>query len=227
MGGRMRIALLVAVLFSQSVCAADSPAFGTRETTRSGAFTIEADPSDAEYVRALVERLSTFGQSMPVPPVPLRVSDLKAQRDAILKEIATATGAKKVSDSMQELYDGMVHVHSLLLQTSREGVPGRFSLWRKTDLVARLKAGQKIPGFTLAPDGQVDIQLNFASSGTAENSPEENAALIREGWKSLVWPVKIGEQSPSADIAASLDSLQQFRTSTTAMEPQLVMGALH
>jgi hypothetical protein len=39
--------------------------------------------------------------------------------------------------------------------------------------------------------------------------------------------VKIGEQSPAADIAASLDSLQQFRTSTTAMEPQLVMSALH
>jgi hypothetical protein len=223
----MRIAWLLAVVFSQSAWAADPPAFATRETTRSGAFTIEADPADAEYVRALVDRLSTLGQATPESRIPLRIADLRSQRDAILAEIATALGSKTPSPSMQKLYDGMVNAQSMLLQTAREGVPSHFSLWRKPDLVARLKAGQKIPGFTLEPDGQVAIQLNFSIDGGGTKSVEENAALIREGWKQLVWPVKIGEQSPAADIAASLASLDQFRTSMTAMEPQLVMAALH
>src|SRR5687768_16166697 len=158
----MRIAWLLAVVFSHSVGAAESPAFATRETTRSGAFTIEADPADAEYVRALVERLPTLGQSLPESRAPLLIADLKTQRDAILAEIASFLGSKTPSPSMQKLYDGMVNAQSMLLQTAREGVPSRFSLWRKPDLVARLKAGQKIPGFTLEPDGQVSIQLNFS-----------------------------------------------------------------
>jgi hypothetical protein len=223
----MRIACLLAIVFSQSVWAADSPAFATRETTRSGAFTIEADPADAEYVRALVERLPDLGRSMPESRIPLRIADLKTQREAIVQEIATAIGSKTPSPSMRKLYDGMVHAQVMLLQTAREGVPGHFSLWRKPDLVARLAAGQKMPGFTLEPDGQVAIHLNFSIDGGAGKSVEEHVALIREGWKQLVWPVKIGEQSPAADITASLESLNQFRTSTTAMEPQLVMAALH
>jgi hypothetical protein len=203
--------------------------FSERQNTPVGRFTIEHDPADGEYVRALSQQLQRpeLLAAAPEAAPPFGFEQLAAQREQILQEIAQLLGSARPSADLQKMYDRFVHWQSVLQKTVRAAAPRRFALWRKADLVARLRAGQKIPGFELEPDGQVAIRLRADFDASPEITPEVLAATIDDAWGTLTWPVKIGEQSPEADIAASLDALRNFKGAMSQNEASLSMVTLH
>lgn len=73
---------------------------------------------------------------------------------------------------------------SVLQHTMVKGAPRRFALWRKPDLIARLRAGQQIPGFALDGDDVV-IGLNVSFDTDPGLPTEELAARIDKAWDEL------------------------------------------
>jgi hypothetical protein len=204
---------------------AETPAFAERQVVAAGAYHIEFDPADREYVRVLERELEGGFPVAAAPVVPFGLSDLVAQREDILREIAGTIGLGQASAEMGRTYDDYVHAMNVMQQTMVAGMPRRFSMWRKPDLVARLRAGQRIPGFELEGD-EVVIRLN-ANFETNQDVPTDVlAARIDDAWGELEWPVRIGE-SPEADVKASLETLRDYKRSIMGNEPWLVMGTLH
>jgi hypothetical protein len=225
---RSHVVAIALVLLSPAVLWAKSVNFPERRTTVVGKFSIEHDPADSEYVRALTGQLEQLDiEGKPEPPPPFGFFELRAQRDSILQEIAQSLGSEKLSVEVAKFYDGMLDAQILLQRTMRAAAPRRFALWRKPDLVARLRAGQKIPGFTLEPGGDVNINFSVSFDTKEAATPQDTAAQIDKVWGELVWPVKIGEQSPDEDVKASLESLRHYKAAISSTEANLVMNTLH
>jgi hypothetical protein len=220
------IRVLLAMLVGGSLAAHAATAFPERVVTKVGELSIEADPADQAYVRALQERLAHPDLQGGTAPLPFGFAELRAQRDTILGELATNLGMPRAAPPMGEVFEHFTRTLGAVQDAMVRGQPGRFSLWRKEDLVARLRAGQQIPGFTLEGD-EVAVQLNANFDAPADAPPDKLAEIIGNAWRSLTWPVKIGAESPAADIAASLQALTDFRRATLGAEAGSVMTALH
>jgi hypothetical protein len=205
---------------------AAAPAFAERQTVSAGAYHIEFDPADGEYVRALTRELEAGLPASSDPVVPFGLAELVMQREDILREIAQTLGPANAPAETGKVYDSFVHAMNVLQKTMVSGAPRRFALWRKPDLVARLRAGQQIPGFALEGD-EVVIQLNVNFDTDQALPPDVLAARVDKAWGELVWPMKIGELSPEADVSASLETLRNYKRSMMGNEPWLVMGTLH
>jgi hypothetical protein len=219
-------ALSFGFLALASVSQAQTSEFSERVVTRVDGISIEADPADGDYVRALIARLQAPAIAAPSSPNRFGLSALRAQRDPILGEIAAGLALPRPTPLMAEVFDkfsfGATGIHDAMLK----GRPGGYALWRKPDLVARLRAGQVIPGFTL--DGNdVQISINASFQAPPDTPAVELAGIIAKAWRQIVWPVNIGLTSPEADIANSLAALEDFRAATTGAEPNAVMNVLH
>jgi hypothetical protein len=144
----------------------------------------------------------------------------------VLDELATQLSLRGRTPMMGEVFDRFAANTSAIHDAMQKGRPRHYTLWRKPDLVARLRAGQQIPGFTL--DGEdVAISLNVSFDAPAGTPPEQLASAMTNAWSQLVWPVNIGQESPAADIDASLRSLDEFRRAIAGAEAASVMTVLH
>jgi hypothetical protein len=217
------------ILYLSTLCCGSVVAapFAPRQIHTAGAYVIEHDPADTDYVRALTLQLESHPASDADGAIaPFTLADLQKQRADVLRQIAGFLGATEASPEVAKMYDDYVGAMSVLQQTMVNGTPRRFALWRKPDLIARLRAGQQIPGFALDGDDVV-IGLNVSFDTDPDLPPGELAARIDKAWDELVWPVKIGDQSPEADVRASLETLRNYKRSLMGNEPWLVMGTLH
>ncbi len=216
------------ILYLSILCGASAAAapFAERQIHTGGSYAIEHDPADTDYVRALTLQLESHPASDADGAIaPFTLADLQKQRADVLRQIADFLGAE-ASPEVAKMFDDYVGAMSVLQQTMVNGTPRRFALWRKPDLIARLRSGQQIPGFALDGDDVV-IGLNVSFDTDPGLPTKELAARIDKAWDELVWPVKIGDQSPEADVRASLDTLRHYKSSLMGNEPWLVMGALH
>ena len=201
-------------------------AFVERTVTRVDGVTIEADPADGEYVRELALKLRQADTPMAPDPQRFGVAELRARRDATLQYLAARLALERPTALMPQVFDKFAISAGALYDAMAKGRPEHFALWRNADHMARLQAGQNIPCFTLEGDG-VRIEINASFNAPSGTPPEELAGVIARAWDQLVWPVKIGVDSPAADVAASLRALQDFRQSAASAELGAVMTVLH
>lgn len=141
-------------------------------------------PPDEAFARSLAPLIAALnrGGTTPVPTVvtppvdapvaPLSVADFRRNRADYLVRIAAVIGLDKPTAMQEECYDGYLdnferteQMMALMMEHARDAFAIRsIAIVHKTDLLARLKAGEKIPGFTLDPDGE---------HGTAQWAPPE------------------------------------------------------
>jgi hypothetical protein len=134
------------------------------------------------------------------------VTMLEQRRAEFLQYLAAQLAMKEPSGKMAEGYDNFTRLFRTLQMTDT-GAPKRYALWRKPELIARLKRGETIPSFKLAEADQVEFVFNFEVSGVTEESDENLAQKWRGIWDQITMPVPIAKNSdstPAADIAAAL-----------------------
>lgn len=208
---------------AQALSAAD---FAERKVTPVDGYQIEADPADREYIDALAARLRQTESAGTRDPLRLSVEKLRTERGAVLDEVAKALALPRPTPLMGEAFDRFSHAYATIHDAMIRGRPSRFALWRKADLMARLRAGQQIPGFALDGDDVV-ASLNANFDAPPDTPAAELATRITRAWQQLVWPVPIGNGTPAADIDASLANLTDFRQAAAGAEQAAVMTVLH
>ena len=200
--------------------------FPARAVTNLDGISIEADPADGEYVGALIARLKAPQARAAASSQGFGIAELRGQREGVLRHLATRLALSGPTELMQQVFDKFSFSTGAIYNAVIDGRPRQFTLWRKADLVARLRAGQVIPGFTLEGD-DVNVELNASFTAPPGTPADRLADTFDKAWQQLVWPVKIGIQSPAADIDASFQSLDQFRQAAIAAHTSSVMTVLH
>jgi hypothetical protein len=175
--------LLLAAFFAGSLAAANAPPGSTEEsapintsrvTETIDGIACDYAPADALIVRALAPLIAVqnhdAAQSGPTaltptagaPAVPLSIADFRRNRADYLTRIAVSIGLEKPTTLQEDCYDGYLdnferteQALALMMEHARAAFEIRtITLVHRTDLMRRLKAGEKIPGFTLDPDGE-------------------------------------------------------------------------
>jgi hypothetical protein len=146
----------------------------TRVSETIEGITCDYAPADAALARALAPLIAaldrdaaapapvTAAATADAPVTPLSIADFRRNREDYLARLAAAIGLKRPTARQVECYDGyldnferteqvmarlMDHVGEALLIHA-------VTIVHKTDVLTRLKAGEKIPGFTLDEDGE-------------------------------------------------------------------------
>jgi len=128
----------------------------------------EYSPGQEELARLLAARFAAHNaqiaeeEARPKPPPslePLSPAEMKANRADYLSRIAAQLGLKQATPWQEECYDAFVGNYELtqeLFETMRRTASDlrrvqRFTLWSRGELVARLEAGEKVPGMAYDP----------------------------------------------------------------------------
>lgn len=120
---------------------------------------------------------------VPTPITPLSVRDLRARRAEYLAQIAANIGLTEPTPLQIECYDAFLEnfetcslLWAKIASIMREYAAVRtVSIWEKTDLMARLKSGESIPGFSVDPDGE---RVNFNWSASFNRYDADLAGLM-------------------------------------------------
>jgi hypothetical protein len=163
--------LWLAALFT-SLVAADTPPAGPALITETiEGVTCHYAPADEALVRQLAPLIAAQNREAMAPlaplanttPVePLSIADFRQNRADYLARIAAVIGLAKPTAMQEECYDGYLEnfegterIMARLVEALRAQAQIRdLTVAHKTDLLRRLKAGEKIPGFSLDPDGE-------------------------------------------------------------------------
>jgi len=230
-----RAILLVAVLGLAGMVSASLP---ERKTFQFGEFTIEASAGDEAYVEALAVKLADYQlpKAETQPTLKLGLDDLEKRRDYFLGKVSMYLGLDKPTEKMASTYDTMGTLWRTMRLVAPKGMLRHYALWRKPELVARIQAGEKIPGFTLARSGDLDFNFEFKlNSNSGDLQPEPVAARTAAFWNSFICPIKIGatpDTTPAEEVSNQLDGLirnilgflgQQMQVT----ERQIVFNVLH
>ena len=219
-----------------SVASRAADAFPERKTVSVTGAVIEYSAGDEAFVTALSKQLpltlSTSPQS--APALPVTVADLRARRAEILKQIAEWLAVPPTTPKLGQTFDAFSTGYALM-QTAKLPNPTHFALWRKPELMARLATGQDVAGFTRTSDGGIQFSVG-ANFEFHEGEPAERGVeRLQEGWKAVVWPIKIGEEpakTPDEEIAERLAGLRENAAElanfqSTEIQRLAVMMVLH
>jgi hypothetical protein len=215
-----------------------SAALPERKMFQFGEFTIEASANDEAYVEALAVKLADYQPpKAEVRSTPkLGLDDLVKRRDYFLGKVSMYLGLDKPTEKMASTYDTMGTLWRTMRLASPKSMLRHYALWRKPELVARITAGEKIPGFTLDASGGLDFTFKFDyNSGAGGLQPEKVAAGMAGFWDDLVCPIKIGAQpgaSPAEEVSVELDTFTRnifafWGQEMQVTERQIVFNILH
>lgn len=183
--------------------------FPQRKTFQFGEFIIEASAGDEAYVEALALQLEDMKLDAlpPEPAARLTLNDLADRKDHFLGLIAAQLALSAPTEQMVRVYDNTVSIWRYLPQAMPTRLPIRYALWRRPELVARLTAGQKIPGFALSGN---DLTFSFAINiPSSPQTPEEVHEAVEKEWRDMVCPIKIGAESEKAPADEIRDNLSK------------------
>jgi hypothetical protein len=207
-------------VFAVAVQAADS--FPERKVMQADRYTIEYSVGDEAYASALVRHLPDGLTTQTVPAaVPLSVADLRSRRVEILRMIADRLALPAPTAKMGETYDAFAAGHLALQNLKVMDSATHFALWRKPELMARLNAGQQLPGFTRAPDGGIQFSMQTSFDFKDGENPDKSIARLREDLGRFSWPIKIGEPeggSPDDEVQKRLDEIANAAAQMTAFQ---------
>ena len=209
-----------------------------RKTFQFGEFTIEASAGDEAYVEVLAVKLADYqppgSEARPAPK--LGLDDLGKRREYFLGKVSMYLGLDKPTEKMASTYDAMGTLWRTMRLSAPKDVLRHYALWRKPELVARITAGEKIPGFTLDASGGLDFAFKFElNSGSGDLQPEQLAVSLAGYWDSLVCPIKIGAKpgaSPAEEVSAELETFTRnifafWGREMQVTERQIVFNVLH
>lgn len=209
-----------------------------RKTFQFGEFTIEASAGDEAFVEALAVKLADY--KLPAPPAaaPARITldDLGKRRDYFLGKVSAYLGLDRPTEKMASTYDNMGMLWRTMRIAAPKDVLRHYALWRKPELVARIAAGEKIPGFTIDASGDLNFNFEFKfSSGTDALQPGKVAASMAGFWDGFVCPIKIGAKpgaSPAEEVSAELEIFTRnifdfWGQEMKVTERQIVFNILH
>ena len=199
-----------------------SAALPERKTFQFGEFTIEATSGDEVYVEALAKLLADYHlPEMAPPPVPrLALADLEKRRDYFLVKISAYLGLAQPTDDMKSTFDDMGRIWREMSSVTQIKLPTRFSIWRRSELVARIDGGGKIPGFSKDAAGQVKFTFQSNDDPKPEMTPQQYKEAMDEEWKKFVWPVDIDSEPNQAPEQDAASGLQLYNETMTLMRSQ-------
>ena len=130
----------------------------------------------AEIAKAAEPPVLTTEESADTTPAPLGVGDLRANRADYLRDIAALIGLEQPTELQEECYDGFLEnfeatekMFAAMRNSMRTAVEFHaVTIYRKSDLIRRLKAGEKIAGMTLEEDGESG-SFNFGTEAQGQN----------------------------------------------------------
>lgn len=176
-----------------------------------GEFTIEASAGDEAYVEALAVRLADYRlpKMETQPALKLGLDDLVKRRDYFLGKVSMYLGLEKPTEKMTSIYDNRAGLWRTMQGVAPKDVLRHYALWRKPELVARIAAGEKIPGFTADASGELRFNFEFKlDSGSGGLHPDQAAARMTGLWASFVCPIKIGvtpDVTPTEEVSVQLE----------------------
>lgn len=218
-----------------SAASESNGSFPERKTFQFGDYLIEASPGDDAYVEALAVQLDDMKMETlpPEPPARLTLEDLAAHKDHFLGLIAAQLALSAPTEQMSGVYDNTISVWRYLSHAMPVHLPVHYALWHRPELVARLKAGQHVPGFSLSGD---ELTFNFAINiPSAQRSIESMRDAVEKEWLGMVCPIKIGAESdktPEEEIRDNLSkttfaALNGFRSALSNTAKLRVFNVLH
>lgn len=194
--------------------AAETSELPRRLLRETNGFSIEYSAGDEAYVDALARRLPEFKtKPRPAAPLPFGLEAMEQHREELLQKIADRLGLEKPTAKMAETYDKFFKLFRLM-GAMTPPLPTSYALWRRPELLARLQAGEKIPGFTLTGKNEIDFKLEFkheTPGETPESAPAEIAKGLTDAWQKVPMPLSIGKDlraSPEEEIEKNLQSVE-------------------
>ena len=163
------------------------------------------------------------------PPAPLSVRDLRARRASYLALIAANIGLTEPTALQIECYDAFLEnfetsalLWAKMAYMMREyAVVRTVAIWEKADLMARLKAGETIPGFSIDPDGK---RVNFNWSVRFNRYDADLTGLMADREKRrLDYSYNLTVKNGIASVAGNFRS-RRTRPSATKPSPTPVPG---
>lgn len=171
----------------------------------------ELAPQLVQLNQANAARSTSAAQT---PPAPLSVRDLRARRAIYLAQIAANLGLAEPTPLQIECYDAFLEdfetsarLYARMAAMMRNyAIVRTVAIWEKTDLMARLKTGESIPGFSIDPDGK---RVNFNWSGSFNRYDADLAGLMAAREKRrLDYSYNLTVKNGIASIAGNFRSKQ-------------------
>ncbi len=201
-----------------------------------GQFRIEYSPGQELYLNAVAQALEQRRQALlanpPPPPAPPKVHPLSAAacrtgRDALLARISAYLGMQKPTELEEACYDTFLGYYALresalsLPSAMMARMPGTtdFSLWGRSALVRRLKAGETIEGFTYdekKDDLKWSLSLNV--NGQSGNKDAEQDKDLKE--KRLNHALNYETKDGITQIRASFTRTRDKGTKAAGINPE-------
>lgn len=195
-----------------------SAALPERKTFQFGEFTIEASAGDEAYVEALAKQLADYRLPEVAPPPPPRLTpaDLGKRKEYFLGKICAYLGLAEPTKQMKSAFEGTLKAYEAIgYVAAPPGLPRHFAIWRKPELLARLKAGESIQNFTKGADGMVNFTFKFNLDFKPELTKEQNESALAAEWQKFAMPVVIAvtpDRTPEQEATAALEGCQHFNT---------------
>lgn len=156
---------------------------------------IEYSPGMEADVQAVADRVTAWNAEVaasfareaakpPLPPLPFSARHLREHNEEILQRIAAEIGLEAPSELQRACYDTFLHYYEVIsdweeiraVVRNKMATFPRIEIWDRSDMVARLQAGEVIENFSYDPaTDRINFALNFEFIG--EPSPEEKAEL--------------------------------------------------
>ena len=214
---RMLILVLMTLLgiTGAGAFAADRSALPERKTFQFGEFMIEASAGDEAYVEALAKQLADFQlPEVVAPPAPrLSLADLEKRKDYFLGKVCAQLGLAQPTDAMQKAFATTGKLWGEMEYLAPPGLPRKFSIWRKPELLERIDAGESVAGFTKDATGGLNFAFKYTFDLKPEATKDQKQAALNAEWQKLVWPVKIAaspDRTPEQDAATCLDEVRNY-----------------
>jgi len=159
---------------------------------------IQYSVGDEIYVEELERQLKDF-QFEPLAAHSRAEDLITSRRSENLAAMAGMLGLDEPTPQMEKTYSGF---EDLLANSATFAFdqnlrrPTSFGLWRRTELVQRLQAGEVVPGLTL----KGSQGLSFTLSLTSEKKIVDPKAF----WAAHTFPIFLGKSSPEEDIRTGL-----------------------
>lgn len=210
----MRLMVGVCLVAAQfAAWGAGNEALPARLHKQAGDYSIEYSSGDERYVDALALQLqSTQWQTTSMPVVEFGLGQLESQQAQIERAIADLLALPQPTEDMRKTYAQLVQAFQTMRPRVFNSYPKKFSLWRKPELLARLEAGEAIPGFSRDEQGELNFSLSVSLFGGEDTTPDQIQARLERDWNDAVWPMKIGADpaaTPAEDIASNMQQLHE------------------
>jgi len=183
---------------------------------------IEYSPGDEAYTDELVRQIADIrAKPVAAPRANAEWGRIEAQRTGYLAAVSGTLALPGPTAEMTSFWSKFITLFRAVEQLAADPLASapRYQLWRRPELMERLRAGEKIPGFSLGGPTGLNFRIDFRME-----QPVDPA----EFWRPRPLPIAIGAGAPPADdIAAGIQKLRvlsgTFHVAGTDLGPFMLL----